>query len=72
MVFLKKLCHVDIFDSNLLLLDFCSAGSFSSDSPVIAAHEQSVYTVEPGKIHVRTFQVLLNEVFVRFCFHALY
>ena len=65
LVFLKKLCHVDIFDSNLLSLDFCSAGSFSSDSPVIAAHEQSVYTVETGKIHVRTFQVLLNELFVR-------
>ena len=28
--------------------------------------KQSVCTVEPGKIHVRTFQVLLNEVFVRF------
>ena len=28
--------------------------------------KQSVCTVEPGKIHVGTFQVLLIEVFVRF------
>jgi len=48
---------------------FCSAGSFSSDSPVVVAHEQSVYTVEPGKIHVRTFQVLQNKGFV--CFLAV-
>ena len=32
-------------------------GSFNSDSAVVVVHEQSVYTVEPGKIHVRTFQV---------------
>ena len=32
-------------------------GTFDSDSPVVVVHEQSVYTVEPGKIQVRTFQV---------------
>ena len=62
MIFLKELCHVDILTKLIiLLLIVYSAGSFSSDSPVVVAHEQSVYTVEPGKIHVRTFQVLIHE-----------
>ena len=33
-------------------------GSFTSDSLAVVAHDQSVYTVEPGKIQVRNFQVL--------------
>lgn len=49
-----------------MLLLFRYAGSFNSDSPVVVAHEQSVYTVEPGKIHARTFQVLFHEGCVRF------
>jgi len=65
LAFLKELCHVDIFDS-VICCYFFSVGSFSSDSPVVVAHEQSVYTVEPGKIHIRTFQVLLNGGFVSF------
>ena len=46
-----KLCRT-------LALSSSSTGSFNSDSPVVVVHEQSAYTVEPGKIHVRTFQVL--------------
>ena len=60
----KEPCHVDILTNKFFLLIFFSAGSFNSDSPVVVAHEQSVYTVEPGKIHVRTFQVLIHEGFV--------
>ena len=36
---------------------FHCKGSFSSDSVAVVAHDQSVYTVEPGKIQVRNFQV---------------
>ena len=39
---------------------FFFAGSFNSDSPAVVVHEQSVYTVEPGKIQVRTFQVFFH------------
>lgn len=37
-------------------------GSFNSDSPVVVVHEQSAYTVEPGKIHVRTFQGTVKQI----------
>lgn len=37
-------------------------GSFNSDSPVVVVHEQSVYTTEPGKIHVRTFQGTVKQI----------
>ncbi|RMX59262.1 hypothetical protein pdam_00005737 [Pocillopora damicornis] len=37
-------------------------GSFNSDSAVVVVHEQSVYTVEPGKIHVRTFQGTVKQI----------
>ncbi|KAM7433446.1 hypothetical protein ABFA07_016329 [Porites harrisoni] len=37
-------------------------GSFNSDSPAVVVHEQSVYTVEPGKIQVRTFQGTVKQI----------
>ena len=36
-------------------------GSFTSDSLTVVAHDQSVYTAEPGKIQVRNFQVSEND-----------
>ena len=36
---------------------FCFAGTFSTESPLICMYEQNVYTLEPGKVQVRTFQV---------------
>lgn len=38
-------------------------GSFLSDSLAVVGHEQSVYTVEPGKIQVRNFQVRYSTDF---------
>ena len=37
-------------------------GSFASSSQVVVVHEQNVYTAEPGKIQVRTFQVPIELV----------
>uniref|UniRef100_A0A8C0GA75 Intraflagellar transport protein 140 homolog n=1 Tax=Chelonoidis abingdonii TaxID=106734 RepID=A0A8C0GA75_CHEAB len=34
-----------------------NAGSFLCDSPVLAMHEESIYTVEPNRVQVRTWQV---------------
>ena len=36
---------------------FVATGTFSTDSKLMCIHEQNVYTTEPGKIQVRTFQV---------------
>ncbi|XP_074867277.1 intraflagellar transport protein 140 homolog isoform X3 [Carettochelys insculpta] len=33
-----------------------NAGSFLCDSPVLAMHEESIYTVEPNRVQVRTWQ----------------
>ncbi|XP_066869204.1 intraflagellar transport protein 140 homolog isoform X6 [Kogia breviceps] len=33
-----------------------SAGTFLSESPVLAMHEENVYTVEPNRVQVRTWQ----------------
>lgn len=32
-------------------------GSFLCDSPVLAVHEENLYTVEPNRVQVRTWQV---------------
>ena len=37
-----------------------SAGTFSSGSPLVCLYEQNVYTLEPGKVQVRNFQVSLS------------
>ncbi|ELW67792.1 Intraflagellar transport protein 140 like protein [Tupaia chinensis] len=35
---------------------FRSAGTFLCESPVLALHEENVYTVEPNRVQVRTWQ----------------
>lgn len=32
-------------------------GSFACESPVLAMHEENLYTVEPNRVQVRTWQV---------------
>ena len=34
-----------------------AAGTFSCESSIMCIYEQNIYTLEPGKIQVRTFQV---------------
>ena len=38
-------------------ISFLFSGSFTTDSQTACIYEQNVYTVEPGKVQVRTFQV---------------
>lgn len=33
-------------------------GTFLCESPVLAMHEESIYTVEPNRVQVRTWQVI--------------
>uniref|UniRef100_A0A8C3YVH3 Intraflagellar transport 140 n=1 Tax=Catagonus wagneri TaxID=51154 RepID=A0A8C3YVH3_9CETA len=39
-----------------------SAGSFLCESPVLAMHEDSVYTVEPNRVQVRTWQGTVKQL----------
>ncbi|XP_071976358.1 intraflagellar transport protein 140 homolog isoform X2 [Engystomops pustulosus] len=39
-----------------------NAGSFASDSPVLAIHEENVYTVEPGRVQIRTLQGTVKQL----------
>ncbi|XP_020942499.1 intraflagellar transport protein 140 homolog isoform X1 [Sus scrofa] len=41
---------------------FRSAGSFLCESPVLAMHEESVYTVEPNRVQVRTWQGTVKQL----------
>ena len=34
-----------------------AAGTFTSETHLVCLYQQNVYTLEPGKIQVRTFQV---------------
>ncbi|XP_066869200.1 intraflagellar transport protein 140 homolog isoform X4 [Kogia breviceps] len=45
-----------------------SAGTFLSESPVLAMHEENVYTVEPNRVQVRTWQAD-NSPDSRICFY---
>ncbi|XP_038276119.1 intraflagellar transport protein 140 homolog isoform X2 [Dermochelys coriacea] len=39
-----------------------NAGSFLCDSPVLAMHEESIYTVEPNRVQVRTWQGTVKQL----------
>ncbi|XP_040829503.1 intraflagellar transport protein 140 homolog [Ochotona curzoniae] len=39
-----------------------SAGAFLCESPVLAVHEESVYTVEPSRVQVRTWQGTVKQL----------
>ncbi|XP_060117033.1 intraflagellar transport protein 140 homolog isoform X2 [Heteronotia binoei] len=39
-----------------------NAGSFACDSPVLAVHEESLYTVEPNRVQVRTWQGTVKQL----------
>uniref|UniRef100_A0A8C3IG82 Intraflagellar transport protein 140 homolog n=1 Tax=Chrysemys picta bellii TaxID=8478 RepID=A0A8C3IG82_CHRPI len=41
-----------------------NAGSFLCDSPVLAMHEESIYTVEPNRVQVRTLQGTVKQLLV--------
>ncbi|KAJ7305775.1 hypothetical protein JRQ81_010141 [Phrynocephalus forsythii] len=43
---------------------FQSAGSFACDSPVLAMHEENLYTVEPNRVQVRTWQGTVKQLLV--------
>lgn len=40
-------------------------GSFLCDSPVLAMHGENLYTVEPYRVQVRTWQVKADEIMKR-------
>ncbi|NWU94483.1 IF140 protein, partial [Upupa epops] len=43
---------------------FKSAGSFLCDSPVLAVHGENLYTVEPYRVQVRTWQGTVKQLLV--------
>ncbi|XP_053897924.1 intraflagellar transport protein 140 homolog isoform X4 [Malaclemys terrapin pileata] len=47
-----------------------NAGSFLCDSPVLAMHEESIYTVEPNRVQVRTWQADEN-LDSKICFYDI-
>lgn len=54
----KKLVIYEIStDSNI-----SAAGTFSTDTPIACLFEQNVYTIETGKIQVRTFQGTVKQL----------
>lgn len=40
-------------------------GSFLCDSPVLSVHGENLYTVEPYRVQVRTWQVRADEMMKR-------
>ena len=48
----------------------CLLGTFTSGSQLVCLYEQNAYTLEPGKIQVRNFQVSHVNVYV--CIYALH
>ncbi|XP_077305302.1 intraflagellar transport protein 140 homolog [Lithobates pipiens] len=39
-----------------------NTGSFASDSPVLAIHEENIYTVEPNRVQIRTLQGTVKQL----------
>ncbi|KAM8960405.1 intraflagellar transport protein 140 homolog [Pelodytes ibericus] len=39
-----------------------NTGSFSSDSPVLAMHEENIYTIEPNRVQIRTLQGTVKQL----------
>lgn len=49
------------------MLSYLVPGSFACDSPVLAMHEESLYTVEPNRVQVRTWQVSRADLNMKPC-----
>ncbi|XP_053132123.1 intraflagellar transport protein 140 homolog [Hemicordylus capensis] len=41
-----------------------NSGSFPCDSPVLAMHEENIYTIEPNRVQVRTWQGTVKQLLV--------
>ncbi|XP_072916135.1 intraflagellar transport protein 140 homolog [Hemitrygon akajei] len=54
--------HVSVFE--LFGPSLKNAGSFPCDSCVVAVHEESIYTVEPNRVQVRTLQGTVKQLLV--------
>ncbi|XP_005391625.1 PREDICTED: intraflagellar transport protein 140 homolog isoform X1 [Chinchilla lanigera] len=52
--------HVAIFEPSGATLR--NAGTFLCESPVLAMHEENVYTVEPNRVQVRTWQGTVKQL----------
>ncbi|XP_008144599.2 intraflagellar transport protein 140 homolog [Eptesicus fuscus] len=52
--------HVVIFEPSGAILR--NAGTFLCESPVLAMHEENVYTVEPNRVQVRTWQGTVKQL----------
>uniref|UniRef100_A0A8C8R706 Intraflagellar transport protein 140 homolog n=1 Tax=Pelusios castaneus TaxID=367368 RepID=A0A8C8R706_9SAUR len=62
--------QVSVFECSGATLQ--NAGSFLCDSPVLAMHEENIYTVEPNRVQVRTWQVsTAGQVFWNLCCTSL-
>ncbi|KFO34735.1 Intraflagellar transport protein 140 like protein [Fukomys damarensis] len=52
--------HVAVFEPSGATLR--NAGTFQCESPVLAMHEENVYTVEPNRVQVRTWQGTVKQL----------
>ncbi|XP_028905060.1 intraflagellar transport protein 140 homolog [Ornithorhynchus anatinus] len=52
--------QVSIFEPSGAILR--NAGAFPCESPVLAMHEENVYTVEPNRVQVRTWQGTVKQL----------
>ncbi|NWY05934.1 IF140 protein, partial [Nothoprocta ornata] len=54
--------QVSVFECSGVALR--NAGSFLCDSPVLCVHEENLYTVEPNRVQVRTWQGTVKQLLV--------
>ncbi|NXG36120.1 IF140 protein, partial [Dromaius novaehollandiae] len=54
--------QVSVFECSGVTLR--NAGSFLCDSPVLCVHEENLYTVEPNRVQVRTWQGTVKQLLV--------
>ncbi|XP_064415198.1 intraflagellar transport protein 140 homolog [Latimeria chalumnae] len=54
--------HVTVYEPSGATLR--NAGSFPCESPVLAVHEENIYTVEPHRVQVRTLQGTVKQLLV--------
>ncbi|XP_051876987.1 intraflagellar transport protein 140 homolog isoform X1 [Pristis pectinata] len=54
--------HISVFE--LFGPSMRNAGSFPCDSCVVAVHEESIYSVEPNRVQVRTLQGTVKQLLV--------
>ncbi|KAK2157995.1 hypothetical protein LSH36_179g04000 [Paralvinella palmiformis] len=55
----KKVVVYEINNDNSMIR---AAGTFLSESPFVCLYEHNVYTLEPGKVQVRTFQGTVKQL----------